>query len=382
MKLLVALLIFSLIIIFHELGHFLLAKRGGIRVNEFSLGMGPRLLSRQIGETRYSLKLLPFGGSCMMEGEDGIYEEDSSEADREDENPLLQSWHPVEEMQAPEKRSRTRGGASLPEYAFGAKSVWVRISVVVAGPVFNFILAFFLALFIIGSIGYDEPLVEAVTEGFPAQAAGMQAGDRILKLNDTRIHVYREVTQYVQGHQGETVTVLYERDGVKNSVTLEPKESDNGQFYLGFSSSGARTSGGVLKTLGYSVYEVKYWFSTTIKSLGMLFRGQVGVNEVSGPVGIVNIIGETYETSIADGIYSLLLSMAYLSLLLTANLGVMNLLPIPALDGGRLVFLLLEAIRGKAIDPEKEGMVHFAGLMVLMAVMVLVLFNDVRMIFS
>ena len=317
-----------------------------------------------------------------MEGEDGIYEEDSSVADREDENPLLQSWHPVEEMQAPEKRSRTRGGASLPEYAFGAKSVWVRISVVVAGPVFNFILAFFLALFIIGSIGYDEPLVEAVTEGFPAQAAGMQAGDRILKLNDTRIHVYREVTQYVQGHQGETVTVLYERDGVKNSVTLEPKESVNGQFYLGFSSSGARTRGGVLKTLGYSVYEVKYWISTTIKSLGMLFRGQVGVNEVSGPVGIVNIIGETYETSIADGIYSLLLSMAYLSLLLTANLGVMNLLPIPALDGGRLVFLLLEAIRGKAIDPEKEGMVHFAGLMVLMAVMVLVLFNDVRMIFS
>ena len=212
-----------------------------------------------------------------------------------------------------------------------------------------------------------------MTEGFPAQAAGMQAGDRILKLNDTRVHVYREVNQYVQQHQGETVTVLYERDGAQHTVTLEPKESDNGQYYLGFSSSGARTRGGILKTLGYSAYEVKYWISTTIKSLGMLFRGQVGVNEVSGPVGIVNIIGETYETSRSEGIYSMLLSMAYL--------GVMNLLPIPALDGGRLVFLFLEAIRGKAIDPEKEGMVHFAGLMVLMAVMVLVLFNDVRMIF-
>lgn len=363
MRILIALLIFSILIIVHELGHFLLAKRGGIRVNEFSLGMGPRLLSKQVGETRYSLKLFPFGGSCMMEGEDGLYEEDSSEE--------------AEDSQKPRRASERK----LPEYSFGAKSVWVRISVVAAGPIFNFLLAFLLALFIIGSIGYDEPRVVGVADGFPAQEAGIQAGDKIIKMNHTRIHVYREVSNYVRMHQRESVTVVYERDGERYSAVLEPRQAENGMYYLGFQGSGVRVKGGILKTLEYSLYEVKYWISTTIKSLGMLLHGQVGADEVSGPVGIVNAIGESYETSRQDGAYYVLLSMAYMSLLLTANLGVMNLLPIPALDGGRLVFLFLEAIRGKAVDPEKEGMVHFAGLMVLMAVMVLVLFNDVRQIF-
>lgn len=349
MKIILALLIFSLIIIIHELGHFLLAKRGGIRVNEFSLGMGPRLISKQIGETRYCIKLLPFGGSCMMEGEDGgEYGEETS---------------------------------GIPSDSFAAKSVWTRISVVAAGPVFNFILAFVLSLFIIGSIGYDAPTVVAVTEGYPAEAAGMQAGDKIVKMNNTRIHVYREVSQYVQFHQGETVEVVYERDGQQFSVTLIPKQSETGSYYLGFRGSGVRTKGNVLQVIGYSAYEVKYWISTTIKSLGMLIGGHVGADDISGPVGIVNAIGETYETSREDGAFYVWLNMLYISILLTANLGVMNLLPLPALDGGRLVFLLLEAIRGKGIDPQKEGMVHFVGLMLLMALMILVLFNDVKNIF-
>ncbi|MCI9132742.1 MAG: RIP metalloprotease RseP [Lachnospiraceae bacterium] len=364
MRIIIALLIFSLLIIVHELGHFLLAKRGGIRVNEFSLGMGPRLLSKQLGETRYSLKLFPFGGSCMMEGEDGLYEEET-----------------LKETGDSREDRREESQRKLPSYSFGAKSVWVRISVVAAGPVFNFILAFLLALFIIGSIGYDEPRVQGVAEGFPAQEAGIQPGDKIIKMNHTRIHVYREVSMYVKTHQQETVNVVYERDGERYSVTLEPKQAEDGKYYLGFKGGGVQVRGGILKTLEYSLYEVKYWISLTIQSLGMLIQGQVGADEVSGPVGIVNAIGESYETSRQDGFFYVLLSMAYMSLLLTANLGVMNLLPIPALDGGRLVFLFLEAIRGKAVDPEKEGMVHFAGLMVLMAVMVLVLFNDVRQIF-
>lgn len=346
MKYLIALLIFSLIVIIHELGHFLLAKRGGIRVNEFALGMGPRLISKQVGETTYCIKLLPFGGSCMMEGED-------SQSDSED--------------------------------AFGRKSVWTRISVVAAGPVFNFILAFLLSLFIIGSIGYDEPVIVAVTEGFPAEAAGMEAGDKIVKLNDKRIRIYREVTMFVQMQQDDIqsdptkpITVVYERNGQEYTTELIPQKAENGMYYMGFSGSGVRTRGNILKTIGYSAYEVKYWISTTIQSLGMLVQGQVGADEVSGPVGIVSAIGETYESSKPDGAFYILLNMAYISILLTANLGVMNLLPIPALDGGRLVFLILEAIRGKAIDPEKEGMVHFIGLMALMVLMVLVLFNDVK----
>lgn len=349
MKILLALIIFSLIIIIHELGHFLLAKRGGIRVNEFSLGMGPRILSKQIGETRYSLKLLPFGGSCMMEGEDGGY---SMETDAPKGGPL--------------------------EDSFAAKSVWTRISVVAAGPIFNFILAFILSLIVIGSIGYDAPVVAALTEGYPAAEAGMQPGDRIVKMNNTRIHVYREVSMYVQMNQGKTVELTYERDGERHTVILEPKQSESGMYYLGFRGSGVRTRGNILKTIGYSAYEVKYWISTTIKSLGMLISGSVGTEDISGPVGIVNAIGDTYESSRSDGAFYVWLNMLYISILLTANLGVMNLLPLPALDGGRLVFLFLEAIRGKGIDPEKEGMVHFVGLMVLMALMVFVMFNDFR----
>ena len=342
MKILLALIIFSLIIVIHELGHFLLAKRGGIRVNEFSLGMGPKILSKQLGETRYSLKLLPFGGSCMMEGEDGT-----------------EYTH-------------------IPEDSFAAKSVWTRISVVAAGPVFNFILAFILSLIVIGSIGYDAPVVVALTEDFPAEEAGMLPGDRIVKMNNTRIHVYREVNMYVQMNQGKTVELTYERDGERHTVTLEPKQAENGMYYRGLRGSGIRMKGNILQTIGYSVYEVKYWVSTTIKSLGMLFGGRVGADDISGPVGIVNAIGDTYESSRADGAFYVWLNMLYISILLTANLGVMNLLPLPALDGGRLVFLILEAIRGRGIDPEKEGMVHFVGLMVLMALMVFVMFNDFR----
>ncbi len=344
MSWILAILIFSLIVIFHELGHFLLAKRGGIRVNEFSLGMGPVLLSRQIGETRYSLRLLPFGGSCMMEGEDGDYETGENPSD-----------------------------------SFGAKSVWTRISVVAAGPIFNFILAFFLALFIIGSVGYDVPVVTEVMEGYAAEEAGIQPGDRIVRMNNTNIHVYREVEFFVQTHQGETVVVTYERDGGRHTVVLEPKENGDGYWLLGFRGSGVRTKGNVLQTIYYSAYEVKFWISTTIKSLGMLIGGQIGADDISGPVGIVNTIGQTYEASRQDGAFYIWLNMLNMSILLSANLGVMNLLPLPALDGGRLVFLFLEVIRrGKRVDPEKEGMVHFVGLMLLMALMVFVMFNDFR----
>lgn len=348
MSIVLALLIFSLIIIIHELGHFLLAKRGGIRVNEFALGMGPILLSKQIGETRYCLKLLPFGGSCMMEGEDGEI---------------------------------TEGSDAMAADSFQSKSVWTRISVVAAGPIFNFILAFILSLFIIGGIGYDAPVVAAMVEGFPAQEAGMQAGDKIIRINDKRIHVYREVSMYVQMNQGKSAEIEYERDGQRYTVYLEPRLSDAGTYIYGFQGSGIRTKGTIFDTLYYSAYEVKYWISTTIQSLGMIFTGGVSADDVSGPVGIVNAIGETYEVSRQDGAFYVWLNMLNISILLTANLGVMNLLPIPALDGGRLVFLILEAIRGKRIDPEKEGKVHFVGLMLLLALMVLIMFNDFRNIF-
>lgn len=348
MKIILALLIFSLIVIVHELGHFLLAKFNGITVTEFSLGMGPRIISTVKGGTRYSWKLLPFGGSCMMLGEDM---EDTGEG------------------------------------SFGSKSVWARIAVIAAGPVFNFILAYVLAVFIIGSIGYDQPVVLKVTEGFAAQEAGIQTGDIITEINGKKIHVYREISAYGAFHQkelakGTPVTVRYLHDGEIRVAELTPKDNGYGRYILGIAgSNNYRVKASSLEVLKYSAYEVKYWIDTTFESLKMLFQGNVTLNDVSGPVGVVDMIGDTYEASKEDGAFYVWLNMVNMAILLTANLGVMNLLPIPALDGGRLVFLFVEAVRRKRVDPETEGKIHFAGLMLLMLLMVVVMFNDVKKIF-
>lgn len=339
MSIVIALLVFSVIILFHEFGHFLLAKLNKITVVEFSLGMGPRLLSFEAGGTRYSWKLLPFGGSCMMLGEDGEEEEEGS---------------------------------------FGSKSVWARMSVIAAGPIFNFLLAFIMALFIVGNLGYDVPVLLNVTEGMPAADAGLQAGDRIVKMNGKRIHLYREVQNYSMFHQGETVIFQYERDGELHEATVTP-ELTNGSYKYGIGGNiNYRQKTNVLETLEYSAYEVYYWIDTTISSLGLLFKGGVQLDDMSGPVGVVDAIGTTYQESRDEGAFYVWMNLLNIAILLSANLGVMNLLPIPALDGGRLIFLIVEAIRRRRVEPELEAKIHFAGLMLLMLLMVVVMFNDVK----
>lgn len=334
---------FGLIIFVHELGHFLLAKMNGIRVDEFSLGMGPRLISFVKGETRYSLKLLPIGGSCMM-GEDDV--EDVGEG------------------------------------SFNSKSVWARISVVAAGAIFNFIFALLLSMIIIGHYGYDKPVLSGVVEGFPAQEAGLQAGDRIVKINNKKINIWREVSYYNMYHQGETMEVVYERDGQKYEATITPKLDEDGSYYLGVRGPTQYTKANILTAVKYGAYEVKFWICTTVESLKMLVTGAVGADQLSGPVGIMDVASEAYdqgsEVSILDGI----LQIVSLGILISANLGVMNLLPLPALDGGRLVFLIIEAIRGKRVAPEKEGWVHAIGMFLLLALMVFVLFNDIKRLFG
>ncbi len=348
MSIIVALIVFSSLVFFHELGHFLLAKKNGIGVIEFSIGMGPRLFSFNKGGTIYSLKALPFGGSCAMLGED---------ADSNEEN------------------------------AFSNKSVWARISVVIAGPIFNFILAFFMAIVIISIAGYDPPIIRDVMEGYPAEEAGILPNDIIVKMNDQKITIYRDVSLYMALHQGENVDLEILRDGKIVKTTIEPKLSEEGYYYIGIVTYNERQKTSPLGTLKYSLYEVKYQITTTIKSLGMLFGGKVSVNELSGPVGIVNMVGEVVEGSTSEdadtatNLLSVFLNVMNFSILLSANLGVMNLLPLPALDGGRLVFMLIEAVRGKPINKEKEGMVHFVGLMLLMVLMVFILFNDIRKLF-
>ena len=344
MNIVIAILIFSLLILFHELGHFLLAKANGIRVNEFSLGLGPTIVGFTKGDTKYSLKILPFGGACMMEGED----EDSDD-----------------------------------ERAFNKKSVWARISVVAAGPIFNFIMAFVLSIVLISCVGVDKPVLTDVMDGYAAQEAGLKGGDTIVKMGGKKINFYREISAYALFHVGEPVEIVYERDGQEYTTTLTPKYDEETDSYLyGFISYGERERTGVFETIYYSFCELGYYIDTTIESVRMLFTGGISVNELSGPVGIVQNMGQVYEESVKnDGYYYAFLNMLNWTIMLSANLGVMNLLPIPALDGGRLVFLAVEAIRGKPVDPNKEGMVHMIGIILLFLLMFFVMFNDIRKIF-
>lgn len=447
MNIIVALLIFTVIVVAHELGHFLLAKKNGVGVPEFSVGMGPRIITvaktgkgfvvklfcsqKSMDEleawkevTKYSWKLLPIGGSCAMVGED-------------------------EENDSPD--------------SFNSKGVWARFSIVFAGPFFNFILAFVLSIIILANAGIDYPIVEQVYDNQPAQTAGIEVGDEILSVNGHKITIGREIDTYTQLHPltGEKVEIVLERDGEKKTISLDPNyktylfgfsysaqktdstkiaavtegkafekagirtgdrilkingtEVSNGEELkeimsqnntdgkvvtftiehagkvseyeitpepyrtktLGLYASGDIKGANALEILKYSVIEVKYWIETTVASLGQLVTGQLSVKEVSGPVGIVDTVGSMIDQSSAYGIRTVILNMLYMSVLLSANLGVMNLLPLPALDGGRLVFILIEAIRGKPIDRDKEGYVHFAGFVLLMLFMVFVMYNDI-----
>lgn len=339
MKFIIAIIIFCIIIIFHELGHFILAKKNGIKVNEFSIGLGPTIVGFTKGETKYSIKLLPFGGACMMEGED----EESSDS-----------------------------------RSFNSKTPLQRISVVAAGPLFNFLMAFVFSIILLGCHGHTEPVIYDVMDGYSAEAAGLQAGDEIIKLDHKRIHFYEEVSGYILFHPGEEIDVVYERGGERYETTLTPMYDEaSGRYLMGILGQNTYVKEGPLGTLKYGAYEMKYWIWYTLNSLKMLVTGQVSLNDVSGPVGIVTTVADAYEQSMADGVYYVFLNMLNIAILLSANLGVMNLLPIPALDGGRLVFLIIELIRGKKINPDREGMVHFIGLVCLFAFMILIMANDI-----
>ena len=366
-----AILVFSIIIIVHEFGHFIVAKINKVGVIEFSLGMGPRLITlgttaggRKLlflkstkyfeehpefeDHTLYSWKLLPFGGSCMMLGEEEEIED---------------------------------------ERAFGKKSVYARMAIIFAGPFFNFILAFLLALIVMGCVGYDAPVIESVNAGQPMAEAGVRPGDVITEFNGRNILLARELNQYLQFHplSDMPVQLTYERNGKEQEITVTPelvKQKDGaGSYMLGFGYNvRTRTRIGGWATIKYAAYEVKYWIVTTIESLGQMIRGKVSAKDISGPVGIVQVVGNAVSNSRPSGVSAVVLTLLNLSILLTANLGVMNLLPIPALDGGRLLLLIIEWIRRKPINQKIETYVNVTGFMLLMGLMVLIMVNDVMKI--
>lgn len=342
MSIIVALLIFGLLIFFHELGHFLLAKRGGIGVTSFSIGMGPSIWKKQIGETEYCLRVLPFGGSCAMVGEDTESEE---------------------------------------ENAFNKKSVWTRISVVAAGPVFNFILAFVGSVIMVLCIGVDKPVIAEMMEGYPAYEAGVRAGDEIISMNGRNIGVYRDVSMYIQLHQGETIDLVYARDGDRFETSIAPKLGEDGYYLMGITGGAYTKCENPIEVVKYAVAEVGYWIHMVFDSLKMMVSGQVGREDVGGPVRIVGMIGDTYEQSAAISGFAVFINMLNMVIFLSANLGVVNLLPIPALDGGRLFIMLIEVVTRKRVPEKVEGYIHMAGFAVLMSLMVLILFNDISLMF-
>ena len=349
MSVILFLIIFLVVVIAHEFGHFIVAKKNGIRVVEFFIGMGPSLFSFQKGETKYSLKLFPIGGACMFEGEDGLEKEKGE----------------------------------ISERAFPNAPVWARVATIFAGPLFNFLVAFVMAVILVSVCGITTPEVLSVSEDGRAAQAGMQTGDVITKINGKSVHLGGEVTLISQlNTKGETLTITYERNGQEGTAVINPSYDEaTGRYYMGVGIGGYLKCN-IPQTFEYAFYTMKFYVESTFKSLGMLVTGQLSKDDVSGPVGLVKVVDEVYDSAKVYGALDVMLNMMEIALLLSVNLGIMNLLPFPALDGGRLVFLLVEAFRGKPIPPEKEGMVHLAGMMALMVLMVLVLFNDITKFFG
>ena len=355
MSLIIAFLIFSLIVVVHEFGHFIIARKNGILVEEFAVGMGPILLKKQKGETLYTIRALPLGGFCKMLGED----------------------------------ESTDDNANI-EKSFNNKTVLQRIAVISAGSIMNFILSFVIAMILVFVNGFGTTIVNFPIENTPAYIAGLQSGDRIVRIDNSRIRIFEDV-QFALVNNGATpIDLTINRDGTMIIKEITPMQVGQNymigfspQQYAGFFSSDTHglERAGFLESISTSFWTVGSYVRLVLHGLGQLVTFNVSVDEMAGPVGIVNVIGDVYQNNIEISVWHTATIMLRLAALISANLGVFNLLPFPALDGGRLAFLSIEAVRGKPINPEKEGIVHLVGFAMLMVLFVLVTFNDITRLF-
>lgn len=360
-------------VISHEFGHFIIARKNGIRVLEFSVGMGPTLFAYTKNGVKYSLKLLPIGGACMFDGEDGMEVQGGKEAPGDMYRKAVPEDGRLQQGEVFDPHMQAEG------IAFNEAGVWKRIAAVFAGPFFNFILAFVVAVILTAFSGADLPVIGQISENSAAEQAGLCAGDVITQINGEKIHFYREVAVISSMNKGEPLEIHYKRGDESGVAQVTPTYDEQaGRYYMGIRPAGEYLECNPLQVFQYGFYEVEYYVKTTYKSLGMLLRGQVTKDEVSGPIGIAQFVGESYDqVEQSAGTVSALLTMLEIMVLLSVNLGILNLLPLPALDGGRLLFMFIEVIRGKPIAPEKEGLIHFAGLVVFMVLMVFVMYNDI-----
>ena len=323
-----AVLIFCLLIFVHEFGHFVTAKLCGIKVNEFSIGMGPAFFKKQKGETLYSVRVFPIGGFCAMEGED----EDSED-----------------------------------ERAFNNQPAWQRAIVLAAGSLMNLLTAIVLMIIIAFYMGQATTTIDVVNDGSPAYEAGIMAGDEVIKIDGSDIDEWTDLQTIVGESEGETVTFTVLRGGVETDISVTPEyDKEAGRSLVGVTPTMARNP---VKAVGTGITNT--WDMTVMMYdlIGQLFTGDVSAKELSGPVGIVYVVNDSAKMGF---IY-----VVYLAALLSLNLAVINLLPFPALDGGRLLFLLIRKITGKRVTDEMEGKIHFIGIMLLFALMIYVTWNDI-----
>ena len=343
MYILIAILIFGILIAVHEFGHFITAKLFGVRVLEFSIGMGPLLLKKQGKETLYSLRLLPIGGFCAME------EDEASDDPR----------------------------------AFPNQSLPKKFLILAAGAGMNFLLGFALLLVVIAGGNTQSNEITGFLEGCPYESeTGLQAGDEVLKIDGHSVLVASDIAGYLNRGERHDITVL--RNGEK--VTLEDFQIKPLEYpgqaapMYGFELLGKVE--GIGQTVRYAWNQSCYFVRMVWMSLRSLATGEYGVKDLSGVVGIVDIISaEGKEIAERAGVYAAFLSISNFAAFIAINLAVMNLLPIPALDGGRIFFLLIlwpvEKLMKRKLDPKYEGYIHTAGLVLLMGLMVYVMFNDI-----
>lgn len=338
-----AILLFGLLVVVHELGHFTMAKAFGVRVEEFSVGMGPILLKKQKGETLYSLRCVPFGGFCAMAGED---------------------------EQSDDPR------------AFTSQKTWKRAIILMAGSFMNFVLGLLIVIILYANAAaFRAPILVGFTEGSPYESAyGLQEGDRFYSIDGHRIYQYYDVSDYLAAGDGRYDIVVI-RDGKKVKledyellpIEIEGESQKMYGFYFGYEKA---TAGVKLRNAWNMTMEFGRW---VWKGLSELVNGNVGIEDMSGPVGIVDMMAETGEqaSSTKDALYRIF----YLGAFIAVNLALMNMLPIPALDGGRIFLLLvtwlIEAVTKKKLDPKYEGYIHAAGMMLMLGLMAFVMFNDI-----
>ena len=352
MAIIFAIIIFSFLIFIHEFGHFLAAKASGVQVNEFSMFMGPAIVKWQRGETQYSIRCIPLGGYCAMEGEDA-----------DTDNPR----------------------------SFQKAAWWKRLGILLAGAAMNFLSGFLIfALVLAPSQGFAQPVIaEAEPGNTIVYEEGLHIGDRILKINGDRVYVSSDATMLFNIHNSETYDLLVERDGKKvelQNFAMERHEfpNEDGSTSLRYGISFGYEENNLGNLLSYTWNNCLSVVQSVRLSLQMLISGQAGLNDVAGPVGIVNMMNNTAQAS--PTVSAAARNLLYFGAFIAVNLAVMNLLPIPALDGGRAVALLLtvaiERITRRKIDPRFEGYIHAAGMVLLLGLMAVVMFKDIFVIFK